>query len=188
MAKNIYICRNSKRDNRNSLIRRLLSGITNEELENLVRVREGGRIPIPTPRRNVQQYRPVPAPRMKNQQPIAGPRMKIDEKRRALKHFTKSYETGVKSDRDALVQFQNTRLAISRLFNVILNEMRGFKFVETLKVTFVKRKDEHNIYKLAYFNRRAQMVINPNDFLPSLGLSQHKLLNGIGVWLSHCSG
>ena len=45
------------RDNLNSLIRRLLSGITNY----LVRVREGGRVPIPTPRRNVQQYRPVPA-------------------------------------------------------------------------------------------------------------------------------
>ena len=29
------------KDNRNSLIRRLLSGITNEELENLVLVRDG---------------------------------------------------------------------------------------------------------------------------------------------------
>ena len=36
------------------------------------------------------------------------------------------------------MQLQNRRLAISRLFNVILNEMRGFKFVGTLKVTFVK--------------------------------------------------
>lgn len=41
------------RDNRNSLIRRLLSGITNEELENLVRVREGARVPVLTPRRSV---------------------------------------------------------------------------------------------------------------------------------------
>ena len=36
------------RDNLNSLIRRLLSGITNY----LVRVREGGRVSIPTPRRD----------------------------------------------------------------------------------------------------------------------------------------
>lgn len=35
-----------------------------------------------------------------------------------------------------------------------------------------------------YFNSRTQIVINPNDFLPSLELSQHQLLNGIGVWLS----
>ena len=94
----------------------------------------------------------------------------------------------MKSDRDALVQLQNTRLAISQLFNTILNETKGFKFVETLKVTFVKRNDEHNIYKPAYFNSRAQIVINPNDFLPSLGLSQQQILNGIGVWLSEGSG
>ena len=47
----------------------------------------------------------------------------------------------MKSHRDALVQLQNTRLAISRLFVTITNEIKGFKFVETLKVTFVKKKD-----------------------------------------------
>ena len=91
-------------------------------------------------------------------------------------------------DRDGLVQLQNTRLAISQLFSVILSDTKGFKFVKTLKVTFVKRKDEHNIYKPAYFNSRAQIIINPNDILPSLGLSQQQLLNGIGVWLSEGSG
>ena len=69
------------RDNLNSLIRRLLSGITNY----LVRVREGGRVSIPTPRRNVQQYRPVPAPRIKKQQPVAAPTIRIGEEGRALK-------------------------------------------------------------------------------------------------------
>ena len=60
--------------------------------------------------------------------------------------------------------------------------------METLKVTFVKRKDDDNIYKSAYFNSRAQIVINPNDFLSSLQLSQQQILNGIGVWLSEGSG
>ena len=86
------------------------------------------------------------------------------------------------------MQLQNTRLAISRLFNSILNNTKGFKFVETLKVTFVKRKDDNNIYKPAYFNSRAQIVINPYNFLSSLQLSQQQLLNGIGVWLSEGSG
>ena len=75
----IYI--NYKRDNLNSLIRKLFSGITNY----LFRVREGGRVSIPTPRRNVQQYRPVPAPRIKKQQPVAAPTTRIGEKRRAVK-------------------------------------------------------------------------------------------------------
>ena len=69
---------------------------------------------------------------------------------------------------------------IIRITRII--ETKGFKFVETLKVTFVKRKDNTNIYK------RAQRVINSNDFLSSLGLSQQQLLNGIGVWLSDGSG
>ena len=198
---------------RNELIRRLLSGLTDSEFENLVRVREEARhIPaprrqrearsIPTPRRPVPTarkiglkqliryfennpippYRPVPTPKMKKQQPVLAPRTRIGEKRRALKGLTKSYEIGLKSDRDALIQLQNTRLAINRLFGTIL------KFVETLKVTFDKRKDEHNIYKPAYFSSRAQIVINPNDVLPSLGISQQQLLNGISVWLSEGSG
>ena len=84
---------------------------------------------------------------MKKQQPaVPAPRTRIGEKRSALKGFTKSYEIGLKSDRDALVQLQNMRLAHSRLFNVILNEIKGFKFVETLKVTFVKRKDMSTIF------------------------------------------
>ena len=66
--------------------------------------------------------------------------------------------------------------------------MRSFKFVESLKVKLVKRKDEHNIYKPAYFNSRTQIVLTPSDFLPSLGVSQKQLLNGIGVWLSEGSG
>ena len=191
---------------RNELIRRLLSGLTDSKLENLVRVREEAhpisvrRTPIPKPRRNVQQliryfennpippYRPIPAPRTKKQQPIAAPRTKISEKRRALKGFTKSYEIDLKTDRDALLQLQNTRLTISKLFNTILNNTKGFKFVETLKVTFVKRKDDDNLYKPAYFNSRAQIVINPNDFIPSLQLSQQQILNGIAVWLSEGSG
>ena len=61
----------------------------------------GGRRPIP-----------IPAPRTKKQQTVAAPRTKIDEKRRTPKGFTKSYEFGLKSDRDVLVQLQNRRLEI----------------------------------------------------------------------------
>ena len=76
---------NNIMSNRSEFVR-LLSGIINSELQNLVRVREEARrpspaprrrTPIPTPRRNVQQltqhfeanpipqYRRIPAPRMK---------------------------------------------------------------------------------------------------------------------------
>ena len=44
------------------------------------------------------------------------------------------------------------------------------------------------IFKQAHFNSRSQIVINPNDFLPSLQLSQQQLLNGISIWISEVSG
>ena len=49
LNKNNFIYSNNMKTNGNELIRRLLSGITNDELQNLVRVREEARRPIPTP-------------------------------------------------------------------------------------------------------------------------------------------
>lgn len=196
--------------NRNQLIKRLLSGLTNSELENLVRVREEA-CPIPAPRRQ-REARPIPTQRRRQYQepgrsiqelirhfeanpilhytqPPRKKRTKITQKRRALNGYTKSFEIGVKSQNDPLVQLQNTRVSISQLFGQILAETKGFKFVETLVVTFNKRKDDKILYsEPLYINGRAQIVINPNDFLPSLELSQQKILNGIGVWLSEGSG
>ena len=203
--------------NRNELVRRLLSAITLSELQNLANVREEANRPIPTPRQNVHQliqndenniiqpppqfrdepilpppqFRenvPIPDPTTKKQQPIPAPRTKINQKQRALKGFMQSFEISLKSNRDALVQLQNIRLAISQLFGTLLQRTKGFKFVETLELTFTKRKDDKNIYKPAYFHSRAQIVINQNDFMSSLQLSQQKLLNGIAVWLSEGSG
>ena len=77
--KNKIIYSNSMKTNRNELIRRLLSGVMDDELANLVRVREEVRRPIPAPRKmavkqliryfeNNNLYkppRPIPAPRTK---------------------------------------------------------------------------------------------------------------------------
>ena len=98
--------------NRNQL-RRLLSGLTDSELENLVRVIEEARPiaalwrqrearPILAPRKSVKQMvqeyenniippppefrdKPIPTPRTKKQKPVPAPRTKIVEKRKALK-------------------------------------------------------------------------------------------------------
>ena len=59
--------------------------------------------------------------------------------------YTKSFEILLKSNKDALLELQNTTLAISRLFGTILNDTKGFKFVESRKITFVKRKVDNNI-------------------------------------------
>ena len=87
------------------------------------------------PRLEKQQPQPQPRP-----QRIPAPRTKITEKSKALKGYIKSYEIAIKNDRDILEQLQNTRLAISRFFEKILNQNKGFKFVKTIVVNFVKVK------------------------------------------------
>ena len=195
---------------RNELLRRLLSGLTDSELESLVKIREQKRLPVPTPRKRtptpaprrmgvkqliryfennpIPLYQPVPTPRIKKQQPVALPRTKIVETRKALKGFTKSYEIGIKNNKDNLVQLQNTTLAMSRLCSKILNDTKGFKFIETLKVTFIKMKDGELIDKSGYFNSKVQIVMNSNDISSSLELAQQQIMNQISVWLSEGSG
>lgn len=134
-------------------------------VKQLIRYFENNPIPL---------YQPIAPPRIKKQQPVALPRTKITETHEALKGFTKSYEIGIKDIEDNLVQLQNTRLAMSRLFDKILNDIKGFKFIETLKVTFMKMKDSDYIYESAYFNSQAQIVMNPNDISSSLELAQQQ--------------
>ena len=50
-TKNNIIYSNNMKTNRHELIIRLLSGVTDDELENLVRLREEARRPIPAPRK-----------------------------------------------------------------------------------------------------------------------------------------
>ena len=64
--------------NGNELVRRLLSGITRSELQNLVNVREEANRPIPAPRwwgGGRGRARPIPAPRRRI--PIPTPRTNV---------------------------------------------------------------------------------------------------------------
>ena len=115
--------------------------------------------PVPAPRKSVKQmvqayedniiqpplefrddYKPVPKPRTKT--PVPTPRTKIEQVAKAMTGYTKSFEIGVKNDKDPLRQLQNTRQAIENHINNILTSM---KFVETLKVTFTKMSGSETI-------------------------------------------
>ena len=69
---------------------------------------------------------------------VPAPRTKIKKTCKALKGCTKSFEIGVKDNKDPLKQLVDTRKVIQ--FNLMkqLDKMTGLKFVETLTVTFEK--------------------------------------------------
>ena len=168
------------------------------------------RRPIPTPRKSVKQmvkqyednilqppaefrdnYKPVPAPRTKKnavKKPVPTPRTIIQQKDKALKGYTKSFEIGIKNNKDPLTQMQNTRKAIEQRAITLLNKIKGLKYVETLKVTFNKISDGEIVEKSAYFDSKVQTIINNTEINEALQMSKQNLLNQISQWISEGSG
>ena len=167
------------------------------------------RPPVPTPRKSVKQmakeyeeniilpppefrddYKPVPAPRTKKpmDKPVPAPRTKIEQTDKALKGYTKSFEINIKNNKDPLAQMQNTRKAIEHHVITLLNEMKGLKYVETLKVTFEKNSGDEIVEKTAYFNSAPQTIINQMEINEALQMSKQNILNQISQWISEGSG
>ena len=175
------------------------------------------RRPIPTPRKSVKDmvqqyedniispppefrddYKPIPAPRTKKtlKAPIPTPRTKkpkekrtiISQVEKALKGYTKSFDVELRDNKDPLLQLQKSRRAVEYLFNNLLVQTKGFKFVETLQVKFVKYSNDKKISKNSYFNSTTDLIINETDIKLSLQASQQQILNKIAQWISEGSG
>ena len=174
--------------------------------------------PIPTPRKSVKDmvkeyedniispppefrddYKPIPAPRTKKplQAPIPTPRTKkpVPEKRtiisqveKALKGYTQSFDVELRDKKDPLLQLQKSRRAVEYLFNNLLVQTKGFKFVETLQVKFIKHSNDKKILKNGYFNSTTDLIINETDIKLAIQASQQQILNKIAQWVSEGSG
>ena len=183
----------------------------NETINDKPRPIPAPRRPIPAPRKSVKDmvqkyednirddYKPIPAPRTKKplQAPIPTPRTKkpVPEKRtvisqveKALKGYTQSFDVELRDKKDPLVQLQKSRRAIEYLFKNLLVQTKGFKFVETLQVKFVKYSNDKKISKNGYFNSSADLIINETDIKLVIQASQQQILNKIAQWISEGSG
>ena len=140
--------------------------------------------PIPTPRKSVKQI----VQDYEDKKPIPAPRTQIQQTDTALKGHTLSFEIEIKNNKDPSIQLHDTRLAIKTKLNSQLDEMKGLKYVETLKVTFEKQTGKSTISKQAYFNSTAQKIINPIETSDSVQLSKQQILNKIAQWISEGSG
>ena len=114
---------------------------------------------------------------------------KIKQLQKALKGYTKSYEIEIIDDVDPLTQLTKTRKEIKLKLASQLKQMKGMKYIETLKVTFEKQLDEdRTTIKTAYFNNKTYTIINNNDINQALKISTEEILNRIAQWLSEGSG
>ena len=72
--------------------------------------------------------------------------------------------------------------------------MKGFKFIETLEVTFEKDTIDSktgkrvSIHKTAFFNGKAKIVTKVDDIEPELSMSRQEIMNAIDKWVSEGSG
>ena len=131
-------------------------------------------------------YKPIPAPRTKKT--IPEKRTIISQVEKALHGYTKSFNIQLRDEKDPLIQSQKSRKAINHLFENLLIQTKGFKFVETLQVKFVKYSNDKTISKNGYFNSTADLIINETDIKLSLQASQQQILNKIAQWISEGSG
>ena len=119
---------------------------------------------------------------------------KIKELNKALKGHAKSYEIELQDNLNPLNHFTKTRPQTESHLEDLLKTMKGFKFIETLEVTFEKdtidsKTGKHvSIYKKAFFNGKAKTIIKVDDIEPELNMSRQEILNVIDKWVSEGSG
>ena len=113
---------------------------------------------------------------------------KITQIQKALKNSTKSFAVDIVDNKDPLHQLTETKKVIEHYLNKELGELKGFKYIETLKMTFEKQLGNKTTIKTAYFNSKTKTLINENEINEVLQTSRQELMKAIGQWLSEGSG
>ena len=156
--------------------------------------------PIPKPRtdRPLQMRRPPkptrkppppPIPQVEDKERITDVSSpKITQLRKALKNSTKSFTVDVIDNEDPLHQLNETKNFIKKCLVKELLELKGFKYIETLKVTFEKKQGNGITTKTAFFNSKTKTLINAMEINDVLLSSREEIVKAIGQWLSEGSG
>ena len=146
--------------------------------------------PKPIPRKSVNEdgYKPIPKPRTDR------PLLQIKELNRALKGHAKSYEIELQDNLNPWNHFTKTRPQTESHLEDLLKTMKGFKFIETLELTFEKDTIDSktgkrvSIYKTAFFNGKAKTITKVDDIEPERNMSRQEILNVIDKWVSEGLG
>ena len=145
---------------------------------------------LPPPEQFQDKYKPIPKPR--TERPLQIP--KIKELNRALKGHAKSYDIELQDNLNLLNHFTKTKALVESHLENLLKDMKGFKFIETLEVTFEKDTIDSktgkrvSIYKTAFLNGKAKTITKANDIEHELSKSRQEILIVIDKWVSEGSG
>ena len=159
---------------------------------------------LPPPEQFRDGYKPIPKPRtdrplqLEEKEHITDVSVpKIKELNQALKGHVKSYGIELQDNLNPLNHFTKTKALVESHLEDLLKDMKGFKFIETHEITFMKKKveklDSINkintiIYKTAFFNGKAKTITKANDIEHELSMSRQEILNTIDKCVSEGSG
>ena len=137
--------------------------------------------------------KPPPIPQVEDHI-INMPVPKIRELNRAGKGHAKSYGIELQENLNPLNHFTKAKELVESHLENLLKDIKGFKFIETLKVMFRKdnidseTRKRVSTYKMAFFNSKAKTITKTNDIEHELSLSRQEILKRIDQWVSEGSG
>ena len=164
--------------------------LDNDTFKDKVAQEPAKRIKPPKPTRKPP---PPPIPQVEDNI-INVPLPKIKELNQALKGHAKSYDIELQDNLNPLNHFTKTKALVELHLENLLKDMKGFKFIETLEVTFEKDTIDSktgkrvSIYKTAFFNGKDKIITKVDDVEPELNMSRQEILNVIDKWFSEGSG
>ena len=117
----------------------------------------------------------------------------IKELNQALKWHAKSYGIDLQDNLNPLNHFTKTKALVESHLEGLLKDMKGFKFIETLEITFKKETIDSNTgkcvstYNMAFLNGKAKAITKAIDIEHELSMYRQEILNTIDKWVSEGS-
>ena len=100
----------------------------------------------------------------------------------------------IKGNLNSLNHFTKTKEVVESYLKDLLKTMKGYKFIETLELTFEKSAinpetgKRESTYKTSFFNGKAKTITKASKIESELSISQQEILNTIDIWVSEGSG
>ena len=110
----------------------------------------------------------------------------ISRKRRAIENYAKTFEVGTIDNKSLSNSLFLSKNSIKSLFNDLLREKRGFKYILSTKIILKKHINNNETkYSTVYFNSITKTIINKRYHLNE---SFEQILNLLNICINESTG
>ena len=103
-----------------------------------------------------------------------------------LRGYAEAYKVEIINNRNLSDSLSVSKKSIKNLFNKLLREERGFKYIVSVKITLKKQVNDNEFEpETVYLNSSAKTVINRRYYLNE---SFEEILNKLDIWINEGSG